>query len=104
MVFLNKEALTSVGHQDLVSLGLAGAIKPYEEIFLAPYIGNGTVKSGAIKLIAGIAAHYFGANKVPYVGPALVAALVVDGGEDILRGVMSGNVMGTSNGNSFWGE
>lgn len=95
MAFLGKE-VTSVGHQTLVSLGLAGAAKPFIEGFLAPYIGNSTVKSGAIKMVAGIAAHMAGANKIPYAGDALVAALVVDGGEDLLRGVMSGNIMGTS--------
>jgi hypothetical protein len=89
------KGLPSVGHQTLVSLVLAGAIKPFVEmgISMTP-VGNTTVVSGLVKVALGVGAHLVGASKVPIAGDAIVAALIVDGGEDLSRGIATGAIWG----------
>jgi hypothetical protein len=89
------KGLPSVGHQNLVSLTLAGVIKPFVEmgIALTP-IGNQSVVSGLAKVATGVVVHLLGASKIPYAGDAIVAALIVDGGEDLSRGIASGTIYG----------
>lgn len=70
----------------LDELLLAGAAKPFMEGFLAPYIGNGSLFSGAVKLGAAMAIGQFvGQNKI---GKVAQIALGVDGAEDVVRGVL----------------
>jgi hypothetical protein len=84
---------SGVGAQNLISLGLAGAIKPFTEGMIAQTpIGNSTVISGAVKMIGGVMAHKFLGSGL--LQNALVAALIVDGGEDLVRGVMGGSIFG----------
>lgn len=89
------KGLPAVGHQNLVSLTLTGIIKPFVEMGVAMTpIGNQSIVSGLVKIGAGVGAHLVGASKIPYAGDALVAALIVDGGEDISRGIATMNVWG----------
>ena len=89
---------SGVGAQNLLSLGLAGAIKPFTEGLIAQTpIGNSTVVSGAVKMIGGVVAHKFMGSGL--LQNALVAALIVDGGEDLVRGITGGNIFGGLGGN-----
>ena len=89
------KGLPSVGHQNLVSLTLAGVIKPFVEMGIAMTpVGNQSVVSGLVKIAGGVVAHLLGASKIPYAGDAIVAALVVDGGEDLTRGIATMNIYG----------
>ncbi len=80
---------------------MLGASKSITERILTPYIGNGTVKSGAIKLVAGSAGYSFlGSNKV---GKAVSGGLVVDGIEDIVTSFLGGmNLGGTTASADAW--
>lgn len=102
------KGLPSVGHQNLVSLTLAGVIKPFVEMGIAMTpVGDQSVVSGLVKVALGVGAHLVGASKIPYAGDALVAALIVDGGEDLSRGFATMNIWGapkeaaTSNGGAW---
>jgi len=63
----------------------AGVIKYFEETLLAPYIGNGTYFSGAIKLFAGAMLK----NTLGKFGDVLSTAFIIDGTEDITRNLAS---------------
>jgi hypothetical protein len=83
----------SVGSQNLISLGLAGVIKPFTEGFIARTpVGDGNLISGVAKMVGGVLAHKFLGEGL--IQNALVAALIVDGGEDVARGVMGGGLFG----------
>jgi len=70
----------------LDELLLAGAAKPFMESMMAPYIGNGSLFSGGVKLAGAMAVGQFiGHNKI---GKVLQLALGVDGAEDVVRGVL----------------
>jgi hypothetical protein len=70
----------------LDELLMAGAAKPFLEGFLAPYIGNGSLFSGGVKLAAAMAIGQFvGQNKI---GKVAQMALGMDGAEDVVRGVL----------------
>ena len=89
-----------VGGQNLASLALAGAIKPFTEGMIAQTpIGNGTVISGAVKMVGGVMAHKFLGSGL--IQNAVVAALIVDGGEDLVRGVMGGAFGGNAGQDNF---
>jgi len=91
---------SGVGSQNLISLALAGGIKPFTEGFIASTpIGDGTIVSGAVKMVGGVLAHKFLGNGL--FQNALTAALIVDGGEDLVRAVMGGN-LGIGGGNMDW--
>ena len=63
---------------------LAGAVKPLVSNFLKGYVGDGNIVSGVVKIAAG-----------KYIGKSVPAwlrmALMVDGAEDIMIGLMSGS-------------
>lgn len=70
----------------------AGVVKYAEEKALAPFIGNGTLMSGAVKLGAGYAAHHFaGGNQI---GDMISLGFTVDGVEDIITAVLGGGALG----------
>lgn len=69
----------------------AGLVKYVEERALAPYIGNATIKSGAIKLGIGLGARRFAGKGL--VGDSLSLGFGVDGVEDILNGVFSSGMV-----------
>ncbi|MCD6436464.1 MAG: hypothetical protein J7L15_08830 [Clostridiales bacterium] len=77
---------------DLTTLFLGGASKYATERFLAPIIGNGTWKSGAIKLVTSIGIQKFmGTNKWV---KAIALGLGIDGVEDIMTQFLgSGNIL-----------
>jgi len=71
----------------------AGVVKYAEERALAATpIGNGTLVSGAVKLGIGYAAHHFvGGNQL---GDMVSLGFTVDGVEDVITGVLGGNILG----------
>jgi hypothetical protein len=72
---------TSATGMSFGELLAAGAMKHIEERFTAPLIGNGTFKSGLIKLGA---AYLFEMSKVKFpLSESLKAALAIDGAEDV---------------------
>jgi hypothetical protein len=75
------ELLKGMNTTEIFDGVIIGLIKFAEEKATTPFIGNGTLKSGAIKLIAGsvIKSSFKGNKIVGYVG----SALQVDGTEDI---------------------
>ena len=82
----------------LVTLALAGVAKPLMEGALAPVIGNGTIMSGAIKLVGAVVL-----NKMVGGGTlsnAAQIALGVDGMEDIAHTLLGGFSIG--GGQSAW--
>lgn len=76
---LDKTVATSVSFTDLL---LAGGTKFVIEKAATPFIGNGTLKSGVIKL----GAVYLAGNKMP---EFLRMAVAIDGTEDIAFAVLS---------------
>lgn len=73
----------SVGLVELVGIGV---VKQVEERLTAPYIGNGTLMSGGIKLLGGYLAHRAVDNK-PWLR-MVPNAILIDAGEDLALGVM----------------
>jgi hypothetical protein len=67
---------------------LAGAVKYFEERLLTPYIGNGTIISGGVKIIG---AKYLG----KHLPKPVRLALAIDGAEDIVNFGM--NFIGAGN-------
>ena len=90
MKLLGKKVSGGVSYLDLIG---AGAVKYGEERLLAPYIGNGTIKSGLIKLGIGLGSKRFiGAGLGR---DSLSLGFGIDGVEDIITGVLgSGMVPG----------
>ena len=82
-------------------LFVAGVVKYFEERMLAgTFVGNGTIKSGAIKLGAGLLMRKFMPKGVLADGVGL--AFGVDGVEDILTGFMGGGGLGAGAQASNW--
>jgi hypothetical protein len=76
--------------KDLETLFLAGVAKSFIEPTLAGFIGNATTFSGAVKLAGGFAVgEFLGDDKLSQV---LKTALFVDGVEDIVYSIFSGNL------------
>ena len=75
---------------DIYELMTAGVIKYFAERYLAKYIGNGTLKSGLIKLAVPIGADMLGMSKYNnnFFYKATKTAFIVDGAEDIVKWVM----------------
>lgn len=65
---------------------LIGVVKAIEERTLINYIGNGTVKSGAIKGIGGAVISNFIPGKA---GKIVGSAFAIDAVEDAVNGLMS---------------
>ena len=87
-----KPKVQASGLMDLALLGLA---KVATEKVLTPVVGNGNMKSGAIKLIGGGVINSVLGGKA---GSTIGGALFIDGIEDVitqLMGGMSGGLGGT---------
>jgi hypothetical protein len=69
----------------------AGVVKYAEERALAPYIGNGTLKSGIIKLGVGLGTRKFIGGGV--LGDSVSLGFGIDGVEDILTGVLGSGMI-----------
>ena len=70
----------------------AGVVKYAEERALTPIIGNGSLKSGIIKLGIGLGARKFIGKGL--VGDSVSLGFGIDGVEDILTGVIGGGIPG----------
>ena len=89
---------TKAGGVSLQTLAAAGIAKPFMESALTPIIGDGNTISGAVKLIGGVGVNQFAGRGI--VQDAVSIGLVVDGIEDLLRGVFG---MGGGNVDPFGG-
>ena len=69
------------GIVDLVAIGV---VKNFEERLTSPYIGNGTLMSGAIKAILGGVIDGHGGK----IGKYVSGAFGVDAGEDLAIGIL----------------
>jgi hypothetical protein len=88
MKLLGKKVSGEVSYVDLFG---AGIVKYAEERTLAPYIGNGTLKSGLIKLGVGLGARKFIGRGV--LGDSVSLGFGIDGVEDILTGVIGSGML-----------
>ena len=86
---LGKKVAGEVSYGDLFG---AGIVKYAEERALAGLIGNGTFKSGAIKLGIGLAAKKFLGRGL--VGDSVGLGFGVDGVEDILSAALGNGAAG----------
>jgi hypothetical protein len=76
----------------------AGVLKPVFEGALAPYVGNGNVISGGVKLGAALALPSIaGSGKFVRITQL---ALGVDGAEDLMRGLLGGFIPAIGGGGS----
>ena len=76
--FLQKK----VGGISLIDAGMIAVVKSLEERILTPFIGNGTLVSGAVKGVAGaVLSTMIGGRFGSIVG----TAFIVDAGEDIVN-------------------
>lgn len=87
MRLLGKKVSGAVSYMDLFG---AGVVKYAEERMLSGYIGNGTLKSGIIKLGIGLGARTFVGRGI--VGDSVSLGFGIDGVEDILTGVLGGGL------------
>lgn len=92
-----KVVSSGVSYLDLI---LAGGVKYFAERALTPVVGNGTIKSGAVKLGAGLAAKKFlGAGMF---GDAIGLGLSIDGVEDLLVSVLGSTGSGAEAQGDNW--
>jgi len=81
----------------IVDALMIGTVKAIEERALMSVIGNGTVTSGAIKLVAGgIGQSMIGGKAGNIVG----SAFVIDGVEDVVNGLIVPMIYGKKEGNT----
>jgi hypothetical protein len=88
MKLLGKKVSGEVSYMDLLG---AGVVKYAEERTLSPYIGNGTLKSGLIKLGVGLGARKFLGRGL--LGDSVSLGFGIDGVEDILTGAMGSGMI-----------
>lgn len=81
---LKKIVPTGTGNLSTLDLAGATASKYLTERALAPYIGNGTLMSGGIKLVTSQLA-----KSIPYAGKYVGAGLMIDGVEDIMTSLLN---------------
>jgi len=91
MVRIPKVVTGGVDYKDLF---IAGAMKYFIERMASPYIGNANLKSGAIKLGAGLGVKRFVGGGM--LGNSMSMALAIDGVEDILMSVLGGKIGGST--------
>lgn len=102
MAFLDiNKTITTKAPDYLMMIG-AGAIKYGEERFLSsiPAVGNGTLKSAAVKAVCGIAAKELIGG---FWGNAAALGFTTDAVEDALYSLMGANPAQTNGGNSVFG-
>ena len=76
----------------------AGILKPVLEGMLTPYVGNGNIMSGGLKLGTAIALPSVAGNgKIVRIAQL---ALGVDGAEDLIRGALGGIIPAIGGGDS----
>lgn len=89
-----KAKISSTGLTDALMIGI---VKAVEERAMMPFIGNGTVTSGAIKLVGGGAVQSMIGGKM---GNIVGSAAVIDGIEDIVQGLVVPMLYGKKEGAS----
>lgn len=95
MELMGNVKVEAHGLADVAALGIA---KTLEERITAPYIGNATITSGLIKLVAGSVGYsVLGKN---FVGRAASGGFIVDGIEDITTSLLGGVAMPGASGNA----
>ncbi len=92
---LGAKVSGGVDYMDLVGAGL---VKYAAERGLAPVIGNGTLKSGAVKLGGGILARKFMGRGL--LGDSVSLGLSIDGVEDIVTALIGSGLGGIGGGSS----
>lgn len=84
-----------------IEAGAIALVKNLEERLLAPIVGNGTIKSGVVKAIAGIGIPAIaGSNKITKV---ISTAFIVDSAEDLVNvgiGMLQGSGIGLPGGST----
>lgn len=87
-----------IGGSPLLTIFIAGATKAIEEPLLAPYIGNSSVLSGAVKLFLGgwLIPWVSGSHKGNSIVNGISLGFGVDGVEDIIRGLFFGGGLSNS--------
>ena len=93
MRLLGKKVSGAVSYMDLLG---AGVVKYAEERALAPYLGNGTLKSGIVKLGIGLGARKFLGKGL--LGDSVSLGFGIDGVEDVLTHVLGGGALGIGGG------
>ena len=83
------------GLLDVVALGLA---KSTTERLSAPRIGNATIKSGVIKLVAGGIIGGRGGK----LGKAVSGGFIVDGIEDTITAILGNSGVGSGTSDEAW--
>ena len=87
----------------LMDAVLIGTVKAVEERMVSPVIGNATLKSGIIKLVAGSVVQTQLKGKV---GHIIGSAFTIDGVEDFVQGAVVPLIFGSSqqqtNNNDSW--
>ena len=86
---LGKKVSGAVSYMDLLG---AGVVKYAEERALSGYIGNGTLKSGIIKLGIGLGARKFLGKGL--LGDSVSLGFGIDGVEDVLTHFVGGGSLG----------
>ena len=76
-----------VGDFDIIEAMAISATKTLGEKFLTPYVGNGNLKSGAVKLAL---AYFVGKAVGGKVGKYIANGLAIDGTEDLFISFTSG--------------
>ena len=84
---LNQNVTTAA--PDYAMMGAAGVIKYTEERLLAPIIGNGTIKSGLIKIVGGVASKELVGG---FWGNSAALGFTTDGIEDCLTAVLGSSL------------
>ena len=96
MVNVLKPKIQATGLMDTFELAI---LKTLSERTLTPIVGNGTLMSGAAKLVGGGALSSLSRNK--HIG-LLGSAMVVDGVEDAAHSLLGGILGGTSSSEPAW--
>lgn len=94
--------LKTKGTKDLfIEAGAIALVKNIEERLLTPFVGNGSIKSGIVKAVAGIGIPAVaGNNKISKI---LSTAFIVDSAEDFVNvgmGMLSGAGIGVPGGST----
>ncbi len=103
--FVHLIRMTEVLNPKVEASGLADVlgmalVKQLEERLTAPYIGNGTIKSGIIKGGGGgLGYAVLGKNRL---GRVVTSAVLFDAAEDVIVGVLGGGMGSAAAANNEW--
>ena len=86
------------GGVDYMDLFGAGLVKYAAERGLAPIVGNGSFKSGAVKIVGGVLARKFMGRGL--LGDSVSLGLSIDGVEDVLTALIGTGLGGIGGGSS----